>query len=153
MSHVILFHEQTCVVVHKAPSQPRHQRIHGSTSSYVVLIQPPLWLSEHSLCTFLSKISLSLHRYRHEVYLTYVTDSNLSTFLIISFTLTSSENMAHGRTLQFHNFSWKGDPRWAGASRYTLYGPAVVAVILVLSIIQIALGATWQVIFSECVFP
>ena len=50
-----------------------------------------------------------------------------------------------GRTLQFHNFSWKGDPRWAGASRFTLYGPAVVCVILFLSIAEIAFGSVWLV--------
>lgn len=47
------------------------------------------------------------------------------------------------RTLQFHNFSIKGDSRWAGASRVTGYAPVVVLVLLVLSIIQVSLGAVW----------
>ena len=53
--------------------------------------------------------------------------------------------MARGRTLQFHNFSWTGDPKWSGASRFTVYAPAVVCVILVLSIAQISFGSVWLV--------
>lgn len=53
--------------------------------------------------------------------------------------------MAKGRTLQFHNFSWTGDPKWSGASRVTVYGPVVVFVILLLSIAQIAFGSVWLV--------
>ena len=51
----------------------------------------------------------------------------------------------HGRTLQFHNFSWTGDPRWAKASRFTLYGPVVVVVVLLLSIAEISFGSIWLV--------
>lgn len=51
--------------------------------------------------------------------------------------------MRGSRTLEFHNFSIHGDPRWANASRYTGYAPVIVLSLLVLSIIQIAVGAIW----------
>ncbi|KAL8689594.1 MAG: hypothetical protein Q9218_004769 [Villophora microphyllina] len=46
-------------------------------------------------------------------------------------------------TFAFHNFSWQGDVRWYKASKYTRYAPNVVAVILVLSIVEIAFGSVW----------
>ena len=49
------------------------------------------------------------------------------------------------RTLDYHNFSIKGDPRWASASRYTVYAPLVVLSLFFLSIIQIVIGAVWVV--------
>lgn len=47
------------------------------------------------------------------------------------------------RTFQYHNFSLKGDSRWAGASRVTGYAPVVVCVLLGLSVVQVSLGAVW----------
>lgn len=52
-------------------------------------------------------------------------------------------------TLSFHDFSWKGDARWAGASPITLRAPIVVFVLLLLSIAQIALGSVWIVAVGE----
>ena len=55
--------------------------------------------------------------------------------------------MARGRlgTFEFHGSSWKGDPRWAAASKWTAYAPRIVISLFVLSIIQIILGAVWVV--------
>jgi hypothetical protein len=50
-----------------------------------------------------------------------------------------------GGMLEYHNFSITGDPRWAGASRWTRYAPLVVLWIFVLSIIQTIIGAVWVV--------
>lgn len=47
-------------------------------------------------------------------------------------------------TFDFHNFSWKGDPRWEKAG-WTVYAPAVVFVLFWLSIAEVALGSTWLV--------
>jgi len=47
--------------------------------------------------------------------------------------------------LDYHNFSWKGDPRWASASRWTVYAPLVVLTLFFLSVIQIVVGAVWVV--------
>jgi len=48
-------------------------------------------------------------------------------------------------TLDYHNFSIKGDARWAGASRVTVYAPLVVLSLFVLSLIQVVIGAVWVV--------
>lgn len=48
-----------------------------------------------------------------------------------------------GRTLEYHNFSLDGDPRWASASRWTKRAPVLVLVIFVLSVIDTVLGAVW----------
>ena len=37
----------------------------------------------------------------------------------------------------------QGDPRWAAASPFASYAPVVVLTLLVLSIVQIVLGAIW----------
>jgi len=50
-----------------------------------------------------------------------------------------------GGTLDYHNFSIYGDPRWAAASRITRCAPIVVLTLFFLSIIQICLGAVWVV--------
>ncbi|KAI9881581.1 MAG: hypothetical protein M1830_000145 [Pleopsidium flavum] len=52
-------------------------------------------------------------------------------------------------TLRYHNFSWKGDPRWAEASRITIYAPIVVVAIFILSLAQIALGVIWIVTLQQ----
>ncbi|EHY61189.1 hypothetical protein HRR83_000948 [Exophiala dermatitidis] len=39
--------------------------------------------------------------------------------------------------------SFKGDPRWKRASKWTGYGPWIVLTLAVLSMIEIALGAVW----------
>lgn len=52
-------------------------------------------------------------------------------------------------TLTFHNFSWRGDPRWAAASPITLRAPIVVVVILLLSIAQMSLGSVWIVAIGD----
>ncbi|KAL8726217.1 MAG: hypothetical protein Q9166_006842 [cf. Caloplaca sp. 2 TL-2023] len=46
-------------------------------------------------------------------------------------------------TFSYHNFSWKGDMRWYKASILTRYAPIVVVVILILSVVEIALGSVW----------
>ena len=48
-------------------------------------------------------------------------------------------------TLKYQDFSWKGDPRWAKAGRYTKHAPIVVFVLFLLSIGLVALGSTWLV--------
>lgn len=46
-------------------------------------------------------------------------------------------------TFSYHNFSWKGDPRWAGASNFTLRAPVVVLILFIFSIAGVSLGSTW----------
>ncbi|KAL8705411.1 MAG: hypothetical protein Q9201_001483 [Fulgogasparrea decipioides] len=46
-------------------------------------------------------------------------------------------------TFSYHNFSWHGDVRWYKASKFTRYAPAVVVVILLLSVAEIAFGSVW----------
>jgi len=46
-------------------------------------------------------------------------------------------------TLKYHDFSIKGDKRWSDASRVTGYAPFLVFNILLLSMIQAAIGAAW----------
>ncbi|KAI4250237.1 MAG: hypothetical protein L6R42_008798 [Xanthoria sp. 1 TBL-2021] len=46
-------------------------------------------------------------------------------------------------TLSYHNSSWQGDMRWYKASKFTRYAPVIVAIILLLSIIETALGSVW----------
>ncbi len=46
-------------------------------------------------------------------------------------------------TLKYHDFSIKGDKRWSDASRLTGYAPFLVFNILVLSMVQAAVGAAW----------
>ena len=48
-------------------------------------------------------------------------------------------------TLNFHDFSWRGDRKWATASRWTVYCPIVVCFILLFSMVQIACGSIWVV--------
>ncbi|KAL9064043.1 MAG: hypothetical protein Q9161_009126 [Pseudevernia consocians] len=48
-------------------------------------------------------------------------------------------------TLSFHNFSWKGDPKWWNASSWTRYGPIVVCVIFAIAIVQLVCGSIWIV--------
>lgn len=48
-------------------------------------------------------------------------------------------------TFLYHNFSWRGDPRWADASAVTRCAPLVVLSIFGTSVVQIALGAVWIV--------
>lgn len=48
-------------------------------------------------------------------------------------------------TLSFHNFSWKGDPKWWNASSWTGYGPIVVCVIFAIAIVQVVCGSIWIV--------
>ncbi|MCJ1269987.1 hypothetical protein MMC22_009880 [Lobaria immixta] len=52
-------------------------------------------------------------------------------------------------TFSYHNFSWRGDPRWADASPITLRAPVVVVILLLLSIAQISLGSVWIVAVGE----
>jgi hypothetical protein len=54
-----------------------------------------------------------------------------------------------GGMLEYHNFSWHGDPRWYAASRFTRYAPIVVLWIFVLSVIQTVIGAIWIVQLGE----
>ena len=60
----------------------------------------------------------------------------------LHFNPTPGANMG---TLDYHNFSIKGDPRWASASRFTLIAPLVVLTLFFLSIVQICIGAVWIV--------
>ena len=46
-------------------------------------------------------------------------------------------------TFSYHNFSWKGDPRWAKASSWTIHAPVVVLVLFFLSVAEVAFGSTW----------
>lgn len=48
-------------------------------------------------------------------------------------------------TLSFHNFSWKGDPKWWNASSWTGYGPIVVCVIFAIAVVQVVCGSIWIV--------
>ena len=48
-------------------------------------------------------------------------------------------------TLSFHNFSWKGDPKWWNATSWTGYAPIIVCVIFALSIVQLVCGSLWIV--------
>ena len=48
-------------------------------------------------------------------------------------------------TLSFHNFSWKGDPKWWNATSWTGYGPIVVCAIFAISIVQLVCGSVWIV--------
>ena len=48
-------------------------------------------------------------------------------------------------TLDFHNFSWRGDPRWSKASSWTVYAPVVVVFIFAFSIMGVTLGSIWLV--------
>lgn len=47
--------------------------------------------------------------------------------------------------IEYHNFSWSGDPRWARASRFTRNAPLVVSILFLLSIIEIVVGSIWVV--------
>ncbi|KAL6719669.1 hypothetical protein ACLMJK_001590 [Lecanora helva] len=49
------------------------------------------------------------------------------------------------QTLSFHNFSWRGDKKWANASSWTVYGPIVQMCNFVFSVVEIALGSAWVV--------
>lgn len=48
-------------------------------------------------------------------------------------------------TLSFHNFSWRGDKKWANASRWTVYGPIVQCFNFVFAIVEITCGSVWIV--------
>ncbi len=48
-------------------------------------------------------------------------------------------------TLSFHNFSWKGDPKWWNATGWTGYAPIVVCGIFAISIVQLVCGSVWIV--------
>ena len=48
-------------------------------------------------------------------------------------------------TFSFHDFSWRGDPRWADSHKLIVYAPWVVFVLFILSIAEIAFGSTWLV--------
>jgi len=56
-------------------------------------------------------------------------------------------------TFSYHNFSWKGDPRWANASNWTIRAPAVVLVLFFLSVAEVAFGSTWLVQMNHITVP
>jgi len=48
-------------------------------------------------------------------------------------------------TLSFHNFSWRGDKKWANASNWTVYGPIVQCVNFAFAVVEIVCGSVWIV--------
>jgi len=56
-------------------------------------------------------------------------------------------------TFSYHNFSWKGDPRWEKASSWTVYAPVVVLVLFFFSVAEVAFGSTWLVQMNHITVP
>ena len=48
-------------------------------------------------------------------------------------------------TLSFHAFSWRGDKKWANASRWTVYAPIVQIFNFAFSIVEVTCGSVWIV--------
>lgn len=48
-------------------------------------------------------------------------------------------------TLSFHGFSWRGDKKWANASKWTVYAPIVQCVNFAFAVVEVACGSVWIV--------